>query len=304
MAEERLIDDDKDRKYRIRKNADGEEELVIDDAPEEEEEIPVFAVPELKTDDEEAAVLTPEQLAERQRQREEEERARAEKLASLIADAREAAAAKNFESALYAINRAAVLDAANGEVCCLKLRILSRDFTDYTAVAECEKAAEDVRLYADAEQKAELYKLSVGLKRRIDETRARADELREENEAKKSERREVFAETRSRAVKRLVAAGVPFIAFLALAIAFASVIFAMENGAFVVLTAVFSALAVAAFVFAVIMLHGFWSAQRDCRQNEMDKSTKLGRRYLEACEELKKLENIYSATENKDDLSR
>ena len=29
MAEERLIDEDKDRKYRLRINEDGEEELVI-----------------------------------------------------------------------------------------------------------------------------------------------------------------------------------------------------------------------------------------------------------------------------------
>ena len=40
MAEERLIDDDKDRKYRIRKNENGEEELVIIDDVEEEEDFP------------------------------------------------------------------------------------------------------------------------------------------------------------------------------------------------------------------------------------------------------------------------
>lgn len=74
MAEERLIDDDKDRKYKIRKNADGEDELVIDAAPEEEEpaEEIGFEVPELE-DDEEAAVMTPEQLAARERAREEAE---------------------------------------------------------------------------------------------------------------------------------------------------------------------------------------------------------------------------------------
>ena len=68
MAEERLIDDDKDRKYKIRKNADGEDELVVDSAPEEEEEAEdiEFEVPELDSDDEEAAVMTPEQLAVRE----------------------------------------------------------------------------------------------------------------------------------------------------------------------------------------------------------------------------------------------
>ena len=37
MAEERFIDDDKDRKYRIRINEAGEEELEILENPEEEE---------------------------------------------------------------------------------------------------------------------------------------------------------------------------------------------------------------------------------------------------------------------------
>ncbi len=73
MAEERLIDDDKDRKYKIRKNADGEDELVVDDAPEEEtvEEVG-FEVPELDGD-EEAAVMTPEQLAAREKAKAEAE---------------------------------------------------------------------------------------------------------------------------------------------------------------------------------------------------------------------------------------
>ena len=61
MAEERLIDDDKDRKYKIRKNADGEDELYIDleESEEESGESLEFEVPEFETDDEEAAVLTP-----------------------------------------------------------------------------------------------------------------------------------------------------------------------------------------------------------------------------------------------------
>ena len=75
MAEERLIDDDKDRKYKIRINEYGEEELIIDESAEEEaeSEIPVFEIPEDGEDDEEAALLTPEQLAERERLKLEEQ---------------------------------------------------------------------------------------------------------------------------------------------------------------------------------------------------------------------------------------
>ena len=80
MAEERLIDDDKDRKYKIRVNEDGEEELIIapQTAAEEAAEID-FEVPDFDDDDEEAAVMTPEQLAARQRRREEEAARRAQK---------------------------------------------------------------------------------------------------------------------------------------------------------------------------------------------------------------------------------
>ena len=81
MAEERLIDDDKDRKYRIRVNENGEEELEIID-PDDVDEEPVFDMPDYEEDDEEAAILTPEQLAERERIKAEEERARAEKLSA------------------------------------------------------------------------------------------------------------------------------------------------------------------------------------------------------------------------------
>ena len=52
MAEERLIDDDKDRKYKIRVNEDGEEELIIapQTAAEEAAEID-FEVPDFDDDD-------------------------------------------------------------------------------------------------------------------------------------------------------------------------------------------------------------------------------------------------------------
>ena len=81
MAEERLIDADKDKKYRIKINADGEEELVVDEGVEPVEEVVqevLFEVEEISEDNEEEAVMTPEQLAAK---REREERERAERRA-------------------------------------------------------------------------------------------------------------------------------------------------------------------------------------------------------------------------------
>ncbi len=73
MAEERLIDADKDKKYRIRKNADGEDELYIDESGEEEvEEEVTFDAPEEVWENSDESLMTPEQL-EFLRQKEEEE---------------------------------------------------------------------------------------------------------------------------------------------------------------------------------------------------------------------------------------
>ena len=107
MAEERLIDDDKDRKYKIRKNEDGEEELVLDTdtAREEPEEEVSFEVPEFEEDDEEAAVMTPEQLAERERRRAEEELKRAEELEKIAEHARSLIEEGKFEDAGFVLQK-------------------------------------------------------------------------------------------------------------------------------------------------------------------------------------------------------
>ena len=87
MAEERLIDDDKDRKYKIRIGENGEEELVLEGGDEDET---VFDIPVFEEDDEEAVDLTPDMLAERDRLRKQEEQARADKCGKLLTDARSA----------------------------------------------------------------------------------------------------------------------------------------------------------------------------------------------------------------------
>ena len=63
MAEERLIDDDKDKKYRIRVNEDGEEELEIVHGDDEEQE-EVVELEDLGLDDDgDEHEFTPEELA-------------------------------------------------------------------------------------------------------------------------------------------------------------------------------------------------------------------------------------------------
>ncbi|MDE6868223.1 MAG: hypothetical protein K2J83_03665, partial [Clostridia bacterium] len=214
MAEERLIDDDKDRKYKIRKNADGEEELVIDEGGEEDEvEIPVFEVPYAEEDDEEAAVLTPEQYAERERIKREEEAARAKKAEQLLAEAKQKLASGDMEGAQYDLSRAEEF-LKNGEVYCLMLKAYTRNFHDYTALEYAKKAADGVKTYASDEQKADLKKCGKGLKDKIAEVKSATDGLCAQNEEKKTERREFFAAEKKRAQNLFIGAIVPFAALV------------------------------------------------------------------------------------------
>lgn len=300
MAEERLIDDDKDRKYKIRKNADGEDELIIDDTPDDEEEsdIPVFNVPVLEEDDEEAALLTPEQQAERERLKAEEEAARAAKLSALIEKARENIDNLDFESAIYVLSQAEDIAGDNGEYFCLKLKALSRNFTDFISLESCAVAADGVREFAKDEDKAALKQLASAYPERIEEAEKATELLFEENELKKEERRSLFTEIKNKAKRNLLIAAAPFLLTLILTIVFSTIIFAAENGLFLILTITFAALTVVGLIFTLIALRGFLDAARNVKLNENDSSTRLGREYIEKKNELEFLKRIYSALDN------
>ncbi len=298
MAEERLIDDDKDRKYKIIKNADGEDELVIDDSSgdgDDGQDIPAFDIPDYAGDDEEAAILTPEQFAERERIRLEEERARSERIAYLLKTGNEKLAEGDFESALYAANRAEELDGGNGGVFSLKLLAVTRNFSDYTSLDDCLNAAEGVREYADVEQKLNLKTLSSSLKARISELKAQAEELYDNIKKGKEERRPYFEQKRKRASKAFTVSVLPFIVFLVLAISFCTVMFSNEYGTYLVLTIVFAALTLLSFAVLLFTGHRLWEAMRNVRLNERDSATQLGREYLAVKREKESLERIYSS---------
>jgi len=296
MAEERLIDDDKDRKYKIRKNADGEDELYIDDSAEEDEEviIPVFEVPEEEEDDEDAAAMTPEEYAERERLRREENEARMQKANALISSAEQKLQSSEFEAATYDASRAEEY-VKSGEVYCLKLKALSHNFTDFTEVQGCAEAAEGVNEYADDGQRAQLKELAGGLVERIDKLSAEVEELSSENEQGKAERRLVFGAARKRALVYLLCAGLPFAVLAVLTIVFACNMFAAENGAFLIATIVCGAFAAIALVFTLVLLRKFITANRRFNYNESNLSTKLGREYAGKQKELELLNKIYSA---------
>lgn len=302
MAEERLIDDDldKNKKYKFRKNADGEEELYIDDSAEYGEETygaTLYEVPEFTQDDEEAAVLTPEQLAAREEARRREEESKNQLAADCLKKAGELLAQGDYESAVYNITAAEKTECRRGEVFAMKIKALTRNFNDFSALAECVDCSENIRRYCSPEQKAELSAMSAPLKKQIENLEDKAAAVHIEVEEKKAERRAVFEQDRKKSVKWFTFTLVAFLACFVMAIAFGSVIFAKQDGTNLILTIVFAALAVILFVITLFTAHKMWEALRKSSLNEKNSSTRLGREYEDLVDIIKKLRNVLASFE-------
>ena len=141
MAEERFIDDDKDRKYRIRINEAGEEELEIlenpeDEEPQEESYDTGLEIPEFEEDDEEAADMTPEQLFKARKAQEEERAASIERAQEFIKKAEELYAEGKTEYALTSLDSAQKENSEAEGIYPLKLKILSKNFTSLSRLEE------------------------------------------------------------------------------------------------------------------------------------------------------------------------
>lgn len=300
MAEERLIDDDKDRKYRVVKNPDGEDELVIDDSKEpaaqaEEEEVS-FDAPEEYAQNQEEEILTPEQLAALREREEKEKRERALKAEDLLRRASKDCAANKFATALEYLEKAEELDSGNGEIYALRLSAYTRNFTDYSQIAEASGSVNGLTEHTSAERKAELFaKSSVALEENIASLRSKVSAMNAENEAKKAERAVRFKRDMFISIAAaLVAAGV--LAVFIWQIFFnINLIYTVSTNKYVVLAGVFGGL-------SFIMLIGLAFALRwvniTCRRvvlNRRNTSTKLGRDLLAEQAKLKAFLAVYTA---------
>jgi len=77
--------------------------------------------------------------------------------------------------------------------------------------------------------------------------------------------------------------------------------FSVENGTFIILTIVFAALTLIAFIITLFTAKKFLQALRNVRLNEKNTSTKLGRDYVQSKTELEQLKRVKASFEN--DLS-
>lgn len=296
MAEERLIDDDlnKDKKYRIRKNADGEDELYIDDSVQEdfeEFEAVSFDVPEFSEGDGE---LTPEQIAIA----EQEKRARAERIKGALSVNLEKAQSKlleeDFDGALQSVDAALEIDPTSGAAWSLKLKSLTKNFTDFERSDDCVETASNVEQYCSDEQKSELADQSAPLENRLMQLEEKAAAMHVEVEDKKAERRATFLADRKKSVMWFCLTGVPFIACLIVAIAFAITLLDLVEiyGVNLIITIVAGVLAVIFFIATIFTSHKMWDSMKKLSLNEKNKSTQLGRDYENLLSEIKKLNTV------------
>ncbi len=293
MAEERSIDRDKDKKYKIRINEDGEEELYIDETEDEEEEQGMeFEVPDLDEDDEEAAILTPEQLAELEEKRAREALERAERISVLFKEGDERYASGDMSGAIDKYSAILELDDKNGLAYVCLLKAFTYGFTNFEEVEAIEELTDGVATYATPEERERLLPFEELVKNEVNSRKRFMEECSVINEEGRESRRSVFAKAKKKASIAFIATITPFVIALAMTILFSTMMFADKDGLYLVLTGVFGGVSIVLFFVTVFTARAFVSASRRVRLNKKDTSTKAGRAYLAAKQAYELLEAI------------
>ncbi|MDE7256634.1 MAG: hypothetical protein K2N50_01585 [Clostridia bacterium] len=299
MAEARLIDTDKDKKYRIKVNADGEEELVVEGVEEGHTEIEevMFAVPdEVETVPDDGRGLTPEQLAEKREREEAEAAERRARVGELLEKAKSDISLYRFATALEFIEKAEEIDGENGEAQALKLEAYTRKFTDYSQIVPASDCAEKLKEFASAERKEQLFKVAApSLEEEIAKLRATVSAMNKENEDKKAERAVRFNRDRNIAIGAFCALFAVLATFVALSGSFATLIRTVPTNYYLVLTLVFAGLALAALLAVAFAARFLNITCRRVRLNKRNTTTKLGRDLLAEQAKLKAFIAVYSA---------
>ncbi|MGN0806032.1 MAG: cysteine-rich outer membrane protein [Candidatus Coproplasma sp.] len=290
MAEERLIDTDKDKKYRIRKNADGEDELFIDESVDEEQtEEVTFMVEDEANEAEEPSFSDYSQI-------EEETKQRTEEAAELIQNARKDCDEERFATAADYLEKAIELDPENGEIYALELVAYTRNFTDFSRVKDAREYIDELKRYTSKQTKEELFaKSSEVLEANIDSLKKSVTELDEENSRQKAIRAKKFVADRSRAISFTVIVLALLFVFAALSIYYFVNIHSVQNNTNLIMAIIFAALAFIALVFTAFILRRLLTACRRVRLNKKNTATKLGRELLAKQADLDAFTAIYEA---------
>lgn len=283
MAEERIIDNERDSRYRFRVNEDGEEELIIDDV----EDAPA----EEKPADEQYDYGAEEALIE-----EEERRKREKRIEELLADAKGDISKLKYSTALEYLQELEELDSENGELYALRVTAYTSGFTDYSQITVAAKNADGIKKYTSAERKAELFaKCHEDLEENIEELRSEITKLDDENEQKKAQRAVKFKADRLKAVIAFAVFFAALATCAALAGYFSTLIHTVPTDKYTVLTIVFAALAGVMLIADAFAARWVNITFRRLRLNRRNTSTQLGREVLSEQVRLRAFLALYSA---------
>lgn len=297
MAEERLIDADKDKKYRIKVNENGEEELVVVENEDTEEgayEEVMFAAPE--EPDEDLKGVTPEELEERRKKEEREQAERQEKVAEYIKKAKSESLLYRYATALECLEKAEALDGGNGEIQALKLIAYTRNFTDYSQIIPAAAEIDKFKELTSDERKAELLTgAQDSLEGEIAKLRTTVSAINKENEEKKAERAVRFNRDRNIAIGIFCALAAALIVFVALAGYYSTLIYTVPTDKYLTITCVFAGAAFLGLFAAAFAARQLNITCRRVRLNKRNTTTQLGRELLAEQAKLKALVAVYSA---------
>lgn len=272
--EERMIDDEEARGVKLKRTKSGETDAVEEGENEQEEY--VFDVPEEEYD-ESLVGLTPsqlEQVLEERKKAEEEARLEFENHVLAGETALEKGLYEEAEKFFAQADRYVFADerVANG------LWISrTRGFTVKEPFYEVKNAEAFAACPAELKARAR-EAFGEEFQKEREEARAEEEILAPQVEAKRAEREEAFAGNRRYYLVRFCVALAVFAAMLIGAAVSASFIVRTQSIAPVVLTGGFGALALAAFIAALVLLRKLLVASRLCRQNNVEEATEDGAR--------------------------
>ncbi|MCD8371680.1 MAG: DUF2975 domain-containing protein [Clostridia bacterium] len=292
MAEERLADDDKDKKYRIRINEDGEEELEIIEPESEDEEQEEYLDFWSDIDEEQEDPNVTEELM--RAAREEQERLARAEARDFIEKAKERIAEGDAEYALVALDSAQEAWDEEYDIYTLKLELLTNNFTDFSRTDECLSLYDGYTKFVPEDEREKFrgkYAANIAAELEVQQKAVEAE--RAENEEKKAERRVKFKANRDKSLRNFLFAAIPFIVVLFVAIGMSSVMFSDSGGVLLVVTIVLFAMAAVGLIATIILLRPLVRDASRLSRNEKNTSTAIGRAYIESSKKAEALQELY-----------
>ncbi|MBQ9730285.1 MAG: hypothetical protein IJV80_05690, partial [Clostridia bacterium] len=281
--EERIIDDEKGRKIRLKKTADGyvdateeyaedlaAEETVGEESEETAEEL-AFEIPELEEDDEDLVNLTPSEALELRKKKKEEEEARKAEYDRLCKEGQALLDTSSFRAAELVFEKALMLDeeavlASYGYWCAKTSNFTESEVLLEEYAEEGFDSLEHDLGYNAVQMIRENHTES--FKQKIAELEEQEKPLAEVVEKKQSTRRAYLKVRRWNAGVLFIASGIVMLAAMIIAIVFASNIYSTPNGEFIMPTIVAAGAFVVLLAVFLVFTNKFLNAMRMYRANE------------------------------------